>query len=135
MTFIHGKGSAYSLDDNDLSIYGTQIKFSRKADKHDVTTHGRNSHVYFSGLKDGTASIEGIYDNTAVTGPAVTLKALIGGPNVELVYMPEGDAVGKPVATVMVLVETYDETAPVADMVKFSCELQFSGDVADTVGA
>lgn len=131
MGFIHGKGTAVSLDGKDLSIYANSVKFSREADTHDVTTFGKNSKRYQSGLKDGTAEISGIYDNTAMTGPGAVLRPLVGGLEVPLLYMPEGDDTGKPEAAVSVIVDGYEETAPVADMVTWSASLQFSSDVVD----
>lgn len=134
MAFVHGKGTAVSVGGDDLSAFSNSVTFGRTADTHDVTTFGKLSKVYAPGLKDGTASIEGIYDNTAMTGPGSVLRPLIGAPAVELIYQPEGIGTGKPLATVDVLVTSYEETAAVADMVMFSCELQLSDDIADTAG-
>ena len=135
MAFVHGKGTAVSLDSNDLSPFSNSVTFGRTADTHDVTTFGKNSKVYAAGLKDGTATIEGIYDNTESTGPGAVLRPLIGAAAVPLVYEPEGTGAGRPVSTVDVLVTSYEETAPVADMVTFTAELQLSDDIVDTTGA
>lgn len=135
MAFVHGKGTAVSIDGDDLSVYSTSVTFTRTAEAHETTTFGKNSKTYAPGLKDATASLEGIYDNTANTGPGAVLRALIGAAAVEFVYQPEGDGVGKPVATVDALVTSYEESAPVADMITFTAELQLSDDIADTVGA
>lgn len=132
MAFIHGKGTAVTIDGDDLSVYSNSVKFGRTADTHDVTTFGKTAKVYNPGLTDGTASIEGIYDNTALTGPGAVLRPLIGAAAVTLVYMPEGDGTGKPAATVDVLVTGYEETAAVADMVMFSASLQLSDSIVDS---
>src|SRR5688500_1568252 len=134
MAFVHGKGVVYSIDGDDLSAYSSSVTFSRSSDTHDVTTFGKDSKVYAPGLKDGTAKIEGIYDNTASTGPGAVLRALIGAAAVTLVYKPEGTGASKPIATVDALVNSYEESAPVADMITFSAELQLSDDIADTTG-
>jgi len=134
VAFVHGKGTAVSIDDNDMSPYTNNVAFNRSADSHDVTTFGRNSKRYQSGLKDGTATVSGVYDNTAMTGPGAVFRPLVGGAEVELVYEPEGSGTGRPVATVNVIVTAYNETSPVADMVTWEATLQFSGDIADTVG-
>lgn len=131
MAFVHGKGVVYTLNADDLSAYSNSITFSRSADSHDVTTFGKNSKVYQSGLKDGTAKVSGIYDNTAVTGPSALFRGLLGGASVPLVYKPEGTGTGKPSATVQVIVTGYEESAPVADMITFSADLQLSGDITD----
>lgn len=127
MAHIHGKNAYVSLGGDDLSAFANNVSYSRSADSHDVTTFGQAGHVYAGGLTDGTATIEGIYDDTA-TGPRATIEPLIGTV-VELVWRPEGTGTGKPEDTVNVLVTSYEETAPVADMVTWTCECQLSGAV------
>lgn len=133
MAFIHGKGTAVSLDGDDLSAYTNNVEWSRPADTHDVTTFGKNSKVYQGGLLDGTATLTGVYDNTASTGPAAVIEPLLG-QTAPFVYEPEGSGSGKPVKTVDVVVGEYAETAPVADMVTWTVTLQMSDDVAITTG-
>jgi hypothetical protein len=130
MAFVHGKNTEITLGGDDLSIYTTTSELSRSADSHDVTTYGKDSHVYAGGLLDGKATMQGIYDSAA-GGPRGTIEPLIGTV-VELVRKPEGTGTGKPVDTVDVLVTGYVETNPVADMVTWSCEMQLSDDVAST---
>lgn len=132
MAFVHGKGTVVTIDGDDLSAYSNNVQFNRSADTHDVTTFGKAAKVYASGLKDGTGTIQGIYDNTASTGPGAVLRPLVGGAAVTLVYRPEGTGSGKPEAEVDVLVTAYEETAPVGDMISFSATLQFSDDIDDT---
>lgn len=135
MAFVHGKGTAVSIDGGDLSAFSNKVKFSREADTHDVTTFGKDSKVYQSGLKDGSGSMEGIYDNTATTGPGAVLRPLVGGAAVEFIYQPEGVSTGKPTQTVQVLVKSYEEETAADDMITWSADLQFSGDIADTTQA
>lgn len=132
MTFVHGKGTAVTIDGDDLSAYSNSVTFTRTSDTHDVTTFGKNSKVYAPGLKDGTASLEGIYDSTAATGPGAVLRPLIGATVVTLAYRPEGTGSGKPEAEVDVLVNSYEESAPVADMITWTADLQLSDDIDDT---
>lgn len=131
MAFVHGKGTATTINGDDLSIYSNSVAFKRSADTHDVTTYGKNAKVYAPGLTDGEATVSGIYDNTALVSPGAVLRPLIGAGAVELVYMPEGAGTGKPTATVDVLVSAYEETAPVADMVTWSATLQLSDEIVD----
>ncbi|GAA2543669.1 hypothetical protein [Pseudonocardia hydrocarbonoxydans] len=134
MPFVHSKGVAVSVNAKPLGTFSNSVTFGRTADTHDVTTFGKNSKVYAPGLKDGTASISGIYDSTAVNGPGAVLRPLVGAAAVPLVYQPEGSTgAGRPTATVQVLVTGYEESSAVADMVMWSCELQLSDDIADTV--
>lgn len=131
MAFVHGKDLAVSLDGDSLSAYCNNVEFEQEAEAHDVTTFGKDSKVFFGGLKEGTATLEGTYDNTAGTGPAAVVRPLLG-TTVEFIYQPEGVGSGKPTHTVDVVVTNYSETAPVADMVTWSAELQLSDDVATT---
>lgn len=128
MAFVHGKNTYISLDGDDLSAYCNTSQLGRTADSHDVTTYGKNSHVFAGGLGNGTASMGGIYDDTTA-GPRDVIEPLIGTV-VVLVRRPEGTGSGKPQDTVDVLVTGFTETAPVADMVTWECQMQLSGDVA-----
>jgi hypothetical protein len=129
MGFVHGKDTYVSLDGDDLSTFTNSTTHNRSADTHDVTTYGKGAHVFQGGLKNGTATIGGIYDNTAVTGPRAVIRPLLG-TTVEFVFRPEGTGSGKPQDTVDVVVNAYNESSPVADMVQWTAELQFSDDVA-----
>lgn len=131
MTFVHGKDTYVSLDGDDLSAFTNTTTYNRSADSHDVTTYGKGSHVFAGGLKNGTATIGGIYDNTAVTGPRAVIRPLLGTV-VDFVFRPEGTGAGKPQDTVDVLVTAFNESSPVADMVQWTAELQLSDDVAST---
>jgi hypothetical protein len=59
------------------------------------------------------------------------LRPLVGTV-VELVHQPEGAGAGKPQDVVDVLVTKYTQTHPVADMVTWAVDLQFSDDVNST---
>lgn len=127
MAFVHGKNTVMLVAGNDLSVFTNTSTFTRTSDKHDVTTYGKNSHVYQGGLGDGTASMGGVYDNTAA-GPRRVIEPLIG-TTVTLVRRPEGTGVGKPQDSVNAIITSYVETSPVADMVSWSCDYQLSDDV------
>lgn len=131
MAFVHGKNTFISLDNNDLSAFTNTSELARSADSHDVTTYGKDAHVFAGGLLNGTASMSGIYDNTAGTGPRAVIEPLVGTV-VELIRQPEGTGSGLPQDKVDVLVTGYTETNPVADMVTWSCEMQLSDDIDTT---
>jgi hypothetical protein len=130
MAFVHGKDTFISLDANDLSAFTNTSELSRTADSHDVTTYGKDSHVFAGGLLNGDASMGGIYDNTT-SGPRDVIEPLIGTV-VALIRRPEGTGSGLPEDTVNVLVTMYTETNPVAGMVTWRSDLQLSDDVAST---
>lgn len=129
--FVHGRHTFVSLNGSDLSIYVTTSQLEQNADKHDVTTYGKDDHVYSGGLGNGAATMSGIYDSTASVGPRAVINPLIGTV-VQLIRRPEGTGTGKPQDRVNVLVEKYVETNPVADMVTWSLDLQPSDTVDST---
>jgi len=132
MTKVHGKNTVIILNGADLSTYCNTSGITRSSDSHDVTGYGVDDHAYQGGLKDGTSSIGGIYDNTASVGPKAVIEPLVGS-NVPYIRRPDGTGAGKPQTQVTVLVLNYVETAPVADMVTWTAELQLSGPKNDAV--
>jgi hypothetical protein len=128
MPFVHGKDTFVSLDGDNLSAFSNTSELVRTGDSHDVTTFGQDAHVYNGGLTDGTSTLAGIYDSTALTGPRAVIEPLIGTV-VVLIRQPEGAGSGLPQDEVNVLVTSYTETNPVADMVTWAVELQLSGAV------
>jgi hypothetical protein len=127
MTFVHGSETYVSLNGTNLSTFTNNTEYEKNSDEHDVTTYGKNSHVFAGGLKGGTATISGVYDNGAA-GPRAIIEPLVGTV-VAFVHRPEGTGSGLPQDTVNVLVKTYKESAPVADMRLWTSELTFSDDV------
>ena len=123
MTFVHGRHTYISVDGNDLSAFTDSSELGRGADVHDVTTYGKDDHVYEGGLRDATFKMSGVYDN-GTAGPKV-LEDLVG-LKVVLIRRKEGTGTGLPQETVDVVVKGYTETNPVADMIKWSADLQCS---------
>lgn len=134
MSFVHGRHTVFKLDSKDLSAFTTTSQLERTSDSHDVTTYGKDSHVFNGGLLNGTATASGIYDNTTSTGPRAIIEPLLGSI-VTLLRQPDGVGSGKAQDTGQVLVTKYVETSPVADMVTWSVDLQLSGDVDSAVQA
>lgn len=128
MAFKHGKDTYISVNGVNLSAFTDASELERTSDVHDVTTYGKQSHVKIGGLLDGKGSLSGTYDDTA-GGPRATLEPLIG-QTVTIVRRPIGTGTGRPQDTVQAVVSKYTETNPVADMVKWSCDLDLSDEVA-----
>ena len=130
MTFVHSKTTVITVGGSDLSAFTNESSFGRKADKHDVTTYGKNDHVYAPGLGDGDFSMGGVYDNS-VTGPRDVLEPLVG-TMVTVIRKPEGTGSGLPQDSFSSLLEEYVETSPVADYVKWTAKFQPSDAVTST---
>ncbi len=131
MGFKHGRHAVVILNGSDISAFCNTHQAERNADKHDVTTYGKDDHVFSGGLGNGAQTIGGIYDDGA-TGPRAVIEPLIGTV-VTYVRRPLGTGTGLPQDSLNVLVEKYVETTPVADMITWSVDLQPSDAVDSTV--
>lgn len=129
MAFRHGKDSYVSLGAALLPGVDN-ISFNRSADSHDTTTLGKQSHTFQGGLLNGQVTLSGNYDD-AVTGPRAVIEPLIGA-TVTMTHRPAGTGTGRPQDSVVVLVTAYEETEPVADMVKWSATFQMTDEVTTT---
>ncbi len=134
MPKVHGKSTVVTLAAASLTEYSNNSQLEFTSDSHDTTTYGKNSHVFNGGLLGGTATVSGFYDTTAIVGPRAVLKPLVGTV-VEFIHRPEGTGSGKPQDKVQALVLKYTQTHPVADMVTWAVDLQFSDDVDSTAQA
>lgn len=130
MAFVHGKNTVITVNAVDLSAYTNTSTFTRGADSHDTTTYGKNDHCFSGGLGNNTFSMGGVYDNGS-SGPRDTLEPLVGTV-VTMTRRPEGTGSGLPQDSVSILVTSYVETSPVADMVTWSLEAQCSDAVTST---
>lgn len=134
---IHGKDTVFSLEDSaastlrDLSSNLTSVTFARQNDTHDSTTFGATGHAFIGGLTNGTIQLQGFWDDTASTGTATVLDGLLalGSVTVGWEYGPEGATTGDVKYSGECVLQSYDTSSPVADLVTFSATLQISGAV------
>jgi hypothetical protein len=131
MARVHSKNTVVTIDGDDISTYTKSSEVSRKADIHDNTTYGSDSHTKDGGLLDGSIKMDGVYDSTAVTGPRAVLVPLLG-TTVTFIRRIEGTGSGLPQDSCSVVVGEYVETSPVADYVMWSITLEITGDVDTT---
>jgi hypothetical protein len=131
MSKLHGRHTVFKLNAVDLSTFCNNSQVEISADSHDTTTYGKDAHVFNGGLLNGTVTVSGFYDTTAMTGPRAVIKPLVGS-NVAFIHQPEGTGSGLPQDTGDCLVLKYTQTHPVADMVTWSVDLQLSDTVDDT---
>lgn len=131
MSNVHTKATVIILDGNDISEHCNGSNLARTGDSHDLTTYGKDSHVFGGGLKNGTAQISGFYDTSTSTGPRAVIEPLLA-TTVPFIRRVEGTGSGKPQDSVNVVVTSYTETSPVADYVTWSADLQLSDDVNTT---
>lgn len=131
MAFIHGKNTVVKVATADLSAYTDTSELPRTADSHDVTTYGNDSHRKAGGLLDGSFTMSGTYDSTAVSGPRAKLEPLLG-TICAIIRQPEGTGSSLPQDSFDGLLTGYTETNAVADMVKWAATFEIDGDVDTT---
>jgi hypothetical protein len=132
MPKIHGRKTAVFLGGVELTQYTNNSQLEFAPDTHDTTVYGKNSHVFSAGLLNGTATVSGFYDSTLVSGPKALIMPLLGVADLQFIHRPEGTGSGLPQDAVNVIITKYTQTHPVADMITFSVDLQFSDDVNST---
>jgi hypothetical protein len=131
MSFTHGRRTVVKINAVDLSVFTDSTEMNDGVDTHDVTTYGAARKAYAAGLGDGTFSIGGTHDNQAI-GPRSVIKPLMAAGNaVEFIYRQEGTGTGLPESRVFVIVNSYKDSSPVADMCKWTSELQMTGDLTE----
>lgn len=128
MAFAHGRLAYFMLGTADLSAWMDDITFDQTADLHETTTFGKAWKTRIGGLKDGSFSIGGIFDS-ATGGPEETIRPLVGGAATTFEYGPEGNTTGKTKYTGTVVVESYQQSVPVGDVIRWTATLQNTGTV------
>jgi len=128
--FVHGRHTVVKVGTDDLSEFANATTFNRSGDANENTTYGKNSKSYNGGLKDSKITLEGVYDD-GVDGPGAILRPLLA-TSTTFTFQPEGTGTGKPQSVVDVVITAYNESSPVADNIKWTCEMQGSDDIADT---
>lgn len=125
----HGRHTFISLDGQEVKCNTSTLERTR--DKHDTTLYGADAHDYDPGLADGTSTLAGVYEKGATGAPTVLKDLHASGEKVPMIRRPEGTGAGLPEETATAFVEKYTESAPVADMVSWSCDLQLTSVITD----
>ncbi len=127
MPEAHGKDTYVSLAGDDISTFTDSTTFEREADEHDSTAYGMDDKEVVGGLRGGKVTIGGKYV-TGATGPAAVIEPLLG-TKVPFIYRAEGVGTGLPEKSCTVHVKSYNQSSPVADIVRWTAELTISGAV------
>lgn len=123
MPFAHGRLAYFKVATTDLSAMTDKVDFKHSSSVHGTTTFGKSYETKMGGLKQGSFSAGGLYDSTAVTGVETVLPPLVGTVAV-FEYGPEGNAAGKVKYSGSCVVESYDHSTPVGDMVRWTASFQ-----------
>lgn len=131
MATAKGKFAVILVNGVDISQYCDTHEHHRKPDIIDKTTYGKDAHVKEGTLLDGSGSLGGIYDTSAVAGPRAILEPLCAS-TVTYIRRVEGTGSGKPQTSVSVVVGEYVETVPVGDIARWTCALEYSDTIDNT---
>lgn len=138
MAFSHGKGAAFRLDDNagsltDISTYLDEVGFPQTIETGETTTFqsAGGAKTYVVGLRDATVTLSGKFDPTVDALIEGDIASLSAGSiaSVSFEYGPAGSASSAVQYTGEALITNYEVSAPVGDVVTFSCDLQVTGAV------
>lgn len=126
MAFVHGKTSAVYVGGYNLSAYFKSASPKASADVADVTCLGASVKSYIAGVKDGTLSVEGVFDGAADVVDE-ELAAVFGVAGTEVSAYPGGEsAVGTAGYGLSAIHNSYSVDAPVDGVVTVSGEFQSS---------
>jgi hypothetical protein len=131
----HGKAGHFTIDGVDLTEYLTDISLEESVDTAEVSTMGSDDKEFVEGMAGSTISLSGVWDETAVTGPDVTLSGLKGAGANPFVYGPAGGDPGDVTYTGSAILTSYARTTPVGGAVAFTAGFQVTGAVARAVVA
>jgi predicted secreted protein len=130
MTQYHGKNTAVLWSQFDLSSYLNEASVKQEVSTAETTTFGSGSRSYVAGLKDGTVSLSGFFDDTATTGADVVLNNALGNAtNPILTVGLSGATIGKKAKLAEIIETSYEITGNFDDAVTAAIEMQVNGGV------
>jgi hypothetical protein len=125
MAIVHGKGTSVLVSSTDLSGYFNSADCSQSVETAETTAFGNASKSYITGLRDGTASLSGMWDGAASAVDSVLASALAGS-GLPVTIGQAGLAAGNRCQLMLAHETSYGVTAAVADVVQVSADLQSS---------
>lgn len=123
-----GKSSQLTINTKDISPYVTDVSFEQDNDVLDTTCYGSTNHTYVAALVDAKMTVQGLWDKTALVGSHTVFQSMVGtAAGYAFVWGPEGSTTGNVKHSGTAILESYTESSPVADLVKFTATLRVSG--------
>lgn len=132
-TYIHGKNTRIVVGGSDLSAFTESTDVTDGRAVHKVTAYGptRKRESKALGLGDGKITIKGTHASEA-NSPRKVLKALmLLDTEQTFLLQHQGVGTGLPQMSGNVVVASYNESLPVNDMIKWTADLETSGDFSD----
>jgi hypothetical protein len=134
MAFFDSKVSKFLIDDTggtqrDLSAYVTEIRgLPGTRALNEVTALGDDGAKFIPGVEDIPFTLNGLFDNTAASGPDAVLGPLRKHTSaVDFEYGPEGSSTGNVKYSGTCWVVSYSLRSRVGNLVEWSGALQVDG--------
>ena len=111
----------------DLSAFLTGVDFPMQRELIDTSKIGDSGHTWTPSLQNNTFVLEGLYDNTATSGPDVVLTNILGMTTATtFVYAPTGTATDQIPLNRQIAgscwIRSYNPTGRVATVISFRAE-------------
>lgn len=127
MAFIHGKGAGVVHGVFNLSAFLNDVSVAQDVEATETTAFGNSAKTFIVGLRDASASASGMFDGSALAVDAA-LTASIGSDTLAPLLLAQSGLVGGATAYVLQAKTTsYEVSAPVADVVSVSFDVQADG--------
>lgn len=140
MAFSHGKAAVIKIDNAagalvDISAISNAGDLSNSLGTGETTSFGNGNKTFIAGLKEGTFSIGGTYDNVQDAMITAAIDAVAAGTlaSMSLEYYPAGTAAGKVKYACETIPTSYTISTPVGGVATFKLDLQRTGALAQTV--
>lgn len=123
-TFVHGLNTVLHLGGLELTSYFRSSNLDTSKETVETTAFGSTSKTFIPGLRDATASLEGMFDGSLSAALDSALAAANGKP---YTFFNEGDAVGKFGFGLLAIETGYAVSSGMDDVNQISAEFQANG--------
>lgn len=125
MAFSHGTSADIYVNGRDLAAYFRAVEMGGMADVVETTTFGDTAKDYIAGIRDGSVSVEGLFDGATSAVDEVLNTALGSAANSIWVYFPQGETALGDIGYGMTAVATnYSVASPADGVVSVTGEAQ-----------
>ena len=123
MAFRHGKDTKVYVNGYDLTAYFKSSGVEGTVEAAETTTFGKVAKTFIPGHKDGTLSLEGLFDGLA-NAVDVVLQAALGVASSIWTILLDTDVIGKRGYGFDAIETSYSIDSPVDDVVSVAAEAQ-----------
>ncbi len=129
MAFLHGKSISVLVNDTNLSSFLNDASVTYNAETAETTAFGDSAKTYIIGLSDGTISLSGMYEGSSTGFDAAITSSLAASNEATTSIFYGTPAAGLRTSMAGGLINSYDISTPVGDVVSASLDIQVDGGV------